>query len=80
MSGGQGLGLVVGHEHGGGAASGERMQHRVARVGPERGVEARERLVEQHQRRARRERAGDRDPALLAARQLPAAASGVMRG
>ena len=42
----------------------------VAQVHAHLGVERRERLVEQEQPRRRRERAGERDPLLLAAGQL----------
>ena len=49
---------------------GERIHDGLACLGAQRGVEPGERLVEQHDARARRERSGEGDPALLAAREL----------
>ena len=66
----QRLFLVVRHEDGGDRQlllqSAQLDPHRVAQLG----VEVRERLVEQQQRRLRHDRAGQRDALLLAAREL----------
>ena len=62
--------LVMGHED---RRRPRRVQDRddvVAHPGPQVGVEARERLVEQHQRRLRCQGARQRDPLTLATRQL----------
>ncbi len=64
------LALVVGDEYAGGAAGLQRPDHRAAGLLAEPGVEGRERLVEEHQRRAWRQRAGQGDPLLLAAGEL----------
>ena len=69
--------LVVGHEDRGGHGLGEHMRDIAAKLFPERRVERAERLVEQHQRRADRERAGERDALLLAAGELVRVAVGV---
>ena len=66
----QRLVLVVGHEHRRRLGPGEHVGDVAAQVDAQRRVERGERLVEQHQRRADRERAGERDPLLLAAGQL----------
>ena len=60
---------LMGHHDHGHALIGQRLhdaQHLAHRLR----IERRGRLVEQHQRRRHRERAGDRDPLLLAARKL----------
>ena len=56
------------------------MRHGATRGDPERRVEGRERFVEQHHRRLRRERAGERDPLLLSAGELVRRPVGVRRG
>ena len=60
--------LVGDHDHGH-ALIGERL-HDAQHLADRLRVERRGRLVEQHQRRLHRERAGDRDPLLLAAGEL----------
>ena len=69
------LGLVMGHEHGRGPARREGGQGRLAGGGAERGVEGRERFVEQYDGRLARKRSGESDALLLSAGQLVGAAS-----
>ena len=52
------------------SAAGQDRAHLGAHAGPERGIEVGERLVEQHERGLRRQRAPERDPLLLAAGEL----------
>ena len=59
---------LVGDDDHGHALVGQRL-HDAQHLADRLGIERRGRLVEQHQRRLHRERAGDRDPLLLAARQ-----------
>ena len=66
----QRLGLVVRDEDCGRPGARHRFEHGRARLGAQRGVEPRERLVEQYHRRVRREGAGQRHAPLLAAGQL----------
>lgn len=67
---GQGLGLVVGDEHGGDLLVPQQGADLGAQAGPQPGVESAERLVEQDDGRIGRERPGQRDPLLLTAGQL----------
>ena len=62
--------LVVGDHDGGHAQALLQGAHLVAQPDPDLGVERRERLVEQQQLRGSRERAGQSDALLLAAREL----------
>ena len=71
--------LVVRDEHGGGTGLVEQVHDVGADLRPKVGIETRERLVEQHQPRVRRQRPGERDPLPLAARQLVRVAVAVAR-
>ena len=62
--------LLVGHEQGRDADLADRPLQLPARALAQRRIEVRERLVEQQDARRGRERAGERDPLLLAARDL----------
>ena len=64
------LDLVVGHEHGGQPQPLDEPAHPDARFLPKLGVEVRQRLVEEDDRRAVGEGARERDALLLAAREL----------
>ena len=66
----EGLGLVVGDEQRRGTGGAEDVAHLAPQLGTERGVEAAERLVEQDERRVRRQRACQGDALLLATREL----------
>ena len=66
----QRLGLVVGHEQRRGAGRAQHVDDVGAQAGPQVGVEAGERLVEQHEPRLGRQRPGEGDALALAAGQL----------
>ena len=66
----QRLVLIVRDEHCGGAAALERVDHRAPGLLAQARVEGAERLVEQDDVGARRQRAGERHPLLLTAREL----------
>ena len=67
--------LVVGDEHRGGVRRAQDVAHFVAHPAAQRRVEVRERLVEQQDRGIGCERPRDRDPLLLATRELVRAAA-----
>ena len=67
---GERLVLVVGHQDGGRAGTAQHAEDIGPDRGAQRGVERRKRLVEQHDLGFDREGAGQRDPLLLAAREL----------
>ena len=67
---GERLFLVVRHHDGGDAQGALQRLDLVPQAQPDAGVERREGLVEQQQPRRRRQRAGQRHPLLLAAREL----------
>ena len=69
----------MGDEHRGRALRSERIQDGLARLGPQVGVEAGERLVEQHHAQLRCERSREADAALLAAGELVRTPRGVVR-
>ena len=77
---GQRLGLVVRDQDRGDAGRGRRAGDRLAHLLAQAGVERRERLVEQHQPRLPRQRAGQRDALLLAAGKLVRPALAHRRG
>ena len=62
--------LVVGDEHAGQAEAPVQVAQPAPQVLPDLGVERAERLVEQQDARLDRERAGERHPLALAAREL----------
>ena len=62
--------LVVRDEHDRRARGAQQPEHLRAHLAAHLDVEVAERLVEQHDRRPRRDRSGDRHPLLLPARQL----------
>ena len=64
------LALVVGHEERGRPGGPERVHDSVAGLGPQGGVQGRERFVQQEQGRAGGQRPRERDPLLLPAREL----------
>ena len=66
----QRLGVVVGHQHGGGAGPAQHRLRLDPQRLPQRPVEVGERLVEQHDRRVGRQRPGQGDALLLAAGEL----------
>ena len=66
----EGFVLVVGHEDGCGVGGAQDLADLLAHPCPQRRIQVRERLVEQHHRRARCQCAGQSDPLLLAPGEL----------
>ena len=61
----QGFRLIMRHQQRGGSGGGQRTRDSLTRLDAQAGVQGRERLVEQHQSRRWRERAGERHALLL---------------
>ena len=78
LADGEGLALVVGDEHARGAGAAQGGGRRVAHGRAQPVVEVAERLVEQHDRRPRGQRAGEGHPLLLPAGQLVGVAATVV--